>query len=105
MSYAVTHRSGATRANFPIERFGELLAELDAAEPEHSGISVTHDSEWSLMILRSGAVILEDLEDDEPLHATVPDRAEQLALMIAVAEGRIDEVHGALSWEPGYPRL
>jgi hypothetical protein len=102
MSYFVMHWTGASDSDLPIERFGELLDELEHADDEHPDISVTHESEWSLSVYKSGFVVFGNLEDDNPVHAGPLDRATTLRLMVAVADGRIGEVQAA-SWNPGYP--
>ncbi len=102
MSYHVTHSAGEMQADFPMERFGNLLDELSRADSEHPDVSVTHESEWALTVLWSGFVVLENLEHGDPVHAGPLDRPECLALMKAVAEGRIAEVRSG-QWRPGYP--
>ena len=102
MGYHVTHRTGDSDSKLSIDRFGELLDELENADDEHPDISVTHESEWSLAVYKSGFVVLENLEDGDPVHAGPMDRQGTLRLMVAVAEGRMGEVEAA-SWKPGYP--
>ena len=64
---------------------------------------MTHETEWSLSVFRSGFVVFENVEDGHhPLHADPLDRAAVLRLMAAVAEGRISDVLSD-SWKPGYP--
>ncbi len=102
MTYHVTHYTGSMEADFPVERFGDLYDELCSADSEHSDVSVTHESEWSLAVYKSGFVVLENLEDGDPLHAGPLDRETVLELMRAVAEGRIADAQ-AHSWTDGYP--
>lgn len=105
MTYHVRHWLGDTEGEgeFATTRFGELLDELAEADDEHPDISVTHESEWCLSVGKSGALILENLEENEPVHMTSADRAMTLALMVAVAEGRIEDARSA-PWKAGYPR-
>jgi hypothetical protein len=102
MSYHVTHCTGEMVANFPTDRFGELLDELSGADSEHPDISVSHESEWSLSVYKSGFVVLENLEEGEPVHMGPLDRTESVALMVAIADGKLDDVQ-AEQWQPGYP--
>lgn len=102
MSYSVTHWTRAMESDFPVGRFPDLLDELTAADLEHPGVAVTHESEWSLAVYRSGLVVLENLEGGDPRHKGPVGREECLALMAAVAEGRIDEVRAGV-WRAGYP--
>ena len=102
MSYFVTHRYGDMERDFPICRFGELLDELSDVDDEHPDVAVTHESEWSLSILGSGFVCLENVEEDDcPVHMGPLDRQTTLRLMVAVAEGRIEEARSE-PWRPGY---
>jgi hypothetical protein len=102
MSYHVTHIDGGMESDFPIERFPDLLDELRLADLENPDVSVTHESEWSVALYGSGFVIFENLEGDAPSHGGPYSRSEMLELMVAIAEGRIDDVR-ARRWEAGYP--
>jgi hypothetical protein len=102
MSYRVTHCTGEMNPGYPIERFADLLGELSVADSEHPDIAVVHESEWSLTVYRSGFVVLENLEDGEPMHLGPLDRDRTIELMIGVAEGRIAELQSE-PWRPGYP--
>jgi hypothetical protein len=102
MTYRITHWAGEMEAEFPFDRFPELLDELLVADAEHPDISVTHDSEWSLSVHKSGFLVLENLEEGEPTHCGPLSREEVLHLMVAVASGRLDEVR-AIPWRAGYP--
>ncbi len=102
MSYHVTHWTGESDSTLPTERFSELLDELSAADRDHPDVSVTHETEWCLSVFRSGFVVLENLEEGDPMHLGPLDHGAILALMAAVAEGRIGDVQSA-AWKPGYP--
>jgi hypothetical protein len=102
MSYHVMHWTGEMESGFPSERFGELLDELSDADAEHPDVAVAHESEWCLTVYRSGFVVLENLGVGNPVHCGPLDRAKTIALMLAVAEGRIDDVESE-AWWPGYP--
>ena len=91
MGYTVTHRCGDMDRDFPIEAFGELLDELAKADLEHPDIAVTHESEWSLSVHKTGMLLLEHLEVGEALRFGPIGRDATLNLMALVAEGRIDE--------------
>jgi len=103
MAYVVTHWTGAMEAALPPERFSELLDELVLADGEHSGVAVKHESEWSLRVDKWGFLVLENLEEGDPMHlGPVLDRNVVLGLMVAVAEGRVNDVRSA-PWRRGYP--
>lgn len=104
MSYIVTHTSGTMERNLPTSRFGELLDELALTDAEHPDVSVTHESEWCITVGRSGAVILENVEDDDgdPVHAVGLGREEILALLRELAVGNVDKLRSGV-WQPGYP--
>lgn len=102
MTYFVTHWLGNDESKYPIGRFAELLDELDHADDEHPDVSVTHESEWCLTIDRNTLVILENLEDGEPVHAGPLSRDEVVNMMKLVAQGQIDRLHD-FAWKAGYP--
>ena len=102
MSYRVTHCSGATEKDFPVDRFGELLDELVSADSEHFDISVCHESEWCLSLYRSHVAVLEQLEGGASMHSAPLTRDEALSLMAKVARGDIEELL-TFPWKPGYP--
>jgi hypothetical protein len=87
---------------YPMYRFAALLDELANADGEHPDVAVTHESEWSLTIYRSGFLVLENLEDGQPMHLDPSNREETLDLMVALAEGRIEDVKSR-PWRDGYP--
>lgn len=103
MAYNVTHLNGAMESNLATSRFHELLDELADADAEHTDVSVTHESEWSLSIFRDGRAILEHLEEGDIFHRNAVERAELIDLMVAVAEGRIAEARSG-PWKPGLPK-
>lgn len=76
-----------------------LLAEVEGADEEHTDVSVIDESEWSLSVYRGGHLIWGDLEGDDELEMLDVPRDEVLAIMLAVAEGRLDDVH-ARAWTP-----
>jgi hypothetical protein len=89
-------------SNFPVEHLGKLLDELATADAEHPDVAIANEDEWSVTAYRSGFVVLENLEEGEPLHLGPLDRASTLEIMIALAEGRMADVK-ARAWRPGYP--
>lgn len=101
MAFHVTTRWGSDERDVPVERMREVLAQLDADDPEHPEVSLTHESEWSLGAYPGGLLIWEHLEDGNPRHMRGVTRDRVLELWIKLAEGRIQEVNGEL-WSPGY---
>jgi len=103
MSYSVTGVFGDAERGFSTNRFEELIEQVERlSDQEHTNASVTHESEWSLAVFRNGKVVLENLEEGEPLHMESLSRERVLELMVAVAEGRIDEVRALPGWKAGY---
>ena len=96
MSYRVTHWTDEMERDFPIHRFEELLDELSKADREHPDVAVTHDSEWSRSVYKSGVVLLQHLEGDEVFQRGSLGRHAVIDLMKAVAEGRIDDARGTI---------
>jgi hypothetical protein len=102
MSYHVVHSTGEMESGYPMDRFSVLLDELLTSDDEHPDVAVGYESEWTLTISRSGVLILENLEEGEPMHLGPPGRAATLEIMAAVAEGRLDDVRSR-PWLVGYP--
>jgi hypothetical protein len=103
MTCQARHWTGQVEVGFPKDRFGELLDELAVADNEHPDVSIIHETEWALIAYKSGVVVLENLEGEEPVHMDSLDRSRTLELMVAVSEGRIQDAQSA-PWQPGYPR-
>lgn len=103
MSFYVRHRHGGNDRDPPLRSLPALLSELDEdpSDIEHVSVSVVHDSNWALASY-GGRLTLEHLEelDIEPRHLRA-DKATQLRLFAALADGRLDEVF-AEPWHPGY---
>lgn len=104
MSFCVTHVYGDMERDIPTERFSALLDELELGDDEHFGVSVTHETDWCLSVYGSGVVVLEHLEAEAggAVHAGPLERDEVIGLMVAIAEGRIEEVRRSRTWRPGY---
>lgn len=102
MSYFLTTRWGGDEREASLERMREVLNELDAEDPEHPCVSLTHESEWSLGAFQGGALVWENLEDGEPRHMADVSRERVLELWQALASGRLKMIE-AESWLPGYP--
>lgn len=102
MAYTITHASGAQEPGSTTSRFDDLLDELNVAHDEHPDVAVTHESEWCVSVYRSGDVVLENLADGDPVHATGLSRDEICERLRLVATGDIDALRN-LNWSPGYP--
>ncbi len=102
MGYVVTHRNGEMEDGYPVDQIGRLYDELLKADSEHPDVAVTHESEWCLTVLKSGFLVLENLEKGEPKHVGPVNRDEAIELMMALANGLVDDLHVVL-WRPGYP--
>ena len=57
MRYTVTARWGGSEDEPNELRMRELLAQLDAHDPEHPDAWLTHESGWTLSVFESGLVI------------------------------------------------
>jgi hypothetical protein len=80
----------------------EALRQLEAADPEHPSMSVTHESEWCLGAYPGGLLIWENLEaDDPPRHMNRVPSDRVLELWVKLSRGRLAEVE-AEPWLPGY---
>ena len=85
-----------------VDNVEALLAELDHADGEHTNVSVSDESEWTLSAFAGGLLIWENVEeDDEPRHMLGVSRREMLDHFQTLVRGDLDAVH-ALPWSPGY---
>jgi hypothetical protein len=101
MAYHVTHTSGAMESSPPLTILARLLDELATADAEHGDIAVTHESEWCIMVSRSGYVVLEHLENGGPRHMRNLPREKILELLTRLAHGELATIEEE-SWSPGY---
>jgi hypothetical protein len=101
MSYFVRRRwAGAERE--PIEQvMVEVLAELDADDPEHPDVALEHENGWALSAFSSGLVVFENVEtDDEPRHMSGVSRADVAELWRLLAVGNFAHLESR-PWLPG----
>lgn len=69
MSYFVSTRWGGNEREPTLVRMRQVLAELDADDIEHPGVSLTHESGWSLGAFPGDLLTWENVEaNDEPRH-------------------------------------
>ena len=106
MSFFISHRWGGDDRDPPPGAIPALLAELDdhPEDVEHGSISVIHESEWAVSVTVNGFVYFENVEerDQGPFHLPGGrDSVDIVALLEALALGRLDEVRRA-PWAPGY---
>lgn len=101
MGYYVSRRMGGD-SDLPVASFRDLLLELEE-DPEHTSVSVTHESDWCIGVYRNGFVILEHLEDLdlEPRHLAGQTEETILALLTAISQGYLASVERH-PWRPGY---
>jgi hypothetical protein len=79
-----------------------LLDELLDSEIEHPDVAVTHESGWSLSCFPSGAIVLENVEDDDPRPRHLYcDRDLQLVAATAVSVGCFEQLDD-WPWLAGY---
>jgi hypothetical protein len=80
----------------------EVLDELDASDPEHPDVWLTHESGWTLSAYESSLVVWENPEQrTEPRHMTGIAREAVLAMWIELSRGDLAAVE-AQPWQPGY---
>jgi hypothetical protein len=103
MTYIVTHRMGWMERDFPLERLGGLYDELDDADMEHGGVSLTHESEWNLGLGGKGLLIWENVEDSDinPRHMNDVPKQKVLELWALLAVGDLETIDKE-AWLPGY---
>ena len=101
MSFVVTHLNGEMERDVPFSHFEDLLAELKHGDAEHFDVSVKHESEWCVSFFKSGRVVLENLEEGEPMNLGPVQRADAIEIMNEIAEGRIGDARSR-PWRPGY---
>jgi hypothetical protein len=108
VSFFISHRFGGDDRDPPLAALDALLYEVeeDPTDVEHVGVSVVHESGWSLSVHSGRRLILEHLDDLdlEPRHFDIgPDRTNALRLMRAAAEGDLATLN-RLPWRAGYGR-
>ena len=85
-----------------VDKLQSLLDELEQSDDEHTDVSVSDESEWTLSAFRHGLLVWENVgEDDEPKHLKGLTRSEILKHFTALVNGDLDAIH-ALPWSPGY---
>ena len=102
MAFHLTTRWGAAEPEPTVARMREVLSQLDADDPEHPYVSVTHESEWCLGAYPGGLLVWENLESDDPprhMNGVPPERV--MKLWVKLSQGRLAEVE-AEPWLPGY---
>lgn len=101
MAFTLTHLDGTMEQTDDRSRLEALLDELVSASVEHGDVAVSHESAWTLTVLRA-RVVWENVEDGTaPRHLDGLSRDETLDLMNEVAAGYTDAVE-ARPWNPGY---
>ena len=101
MTFSVTTLAGSSESAPSDSRLREILDELNSPDPEHSDVSLTHESEWCLSAFRSGRLVWENLEHGAPRHMRNVPRERVLDLWKALALGHIDQVDKE-PWLPGH---
>lgn len=103
MAFFVTHLYGDDDEVDDVSGFPALLDELADADAEHTDVSVSHESGWTLGLFSRGRAIWENVDDDRiaPRHLDGLTRERLLELMRLVAAGDIDTVN-EWPWQAGY---
>ena len=100
MAFHVTTRWGRDEPDPTLARLREILTQLDADDPEHPSVSLTHETEWSLGAYPCGLLVWENLEAGEPRHMNGVSRERVLELWVQLSHGRIADIE-AEPWLPG----
>jgi hypothetical protein len=81
----------------------ELLAELDADDPEHPETSLTHESGWTLAAYQGGLLVWENVEPNTPppRHMKESSREKILSMWLSLAKGDLAAIERE-PWNPGY---
>jgi thiol-disulfide isomerase/thioredoxin len=104
VSFIVYHRWGECESDPPCSSFAPLLDELEERpeDLEHGSVSVVHESEWALGIMRGGYVAFELATGEGPSrHLVDVPRAKVIELMTSLSRGDIASLE-AEPWLPGY---
>ena len=104
--FIVTHRYGNEERWADLRLIRQLVGELDdrPEDVEHPCVAVADESGLALSAYVDGTVIYENVEDDEstPRYLVGLTRRDQVRLLTALADGRIDELE-AESWSSRPP--
>lgn len=100
MAFLVTHLDGGMDEDPTVESLPALLGELTSADDEHSDVSISDESGWTLSAFRGGALRWENVEDDAvaPRQIELGDGAAVLRLFEAVARADLSAVESQ-QWE------
>jgi len=104
MSFFVYHRYGNSERDPPKSSFAALLDELEVRvqDEEHTSVSLLHESEWSLAVVRGGYVSFENVEAAGPArHMRGVSREKVLELMELLAAGDLHTLEKE-PWQEGY---
>ncbi len=104
MTYWVNHLAGHSDIEYPLDSLAALYDELSGANQEHTDVSLTHETEWSLAAFSSGLLVLENVAGEgESVHMKNVSKEKTLSLWRCLAEGKIEVVQKE-DWKPGYGR-
>lgn len=93
---------GETLSNPEPDAWKPIIDQVDSYDdPEHPDVSLTHESEWCLLVFAGGHLVWEDLEQGEPRHLVGVDRHRIESLWHALASGDLLTVEQE-DWQPGY---
>jgi hypothetical protein len=93
---------GDADVGFPLESLAKLYSELSDASDEHTNVSLTHESEWSISAFPSGLLIWENVAGEgEPKH--IPNASKELTIKLwsLLARGLIEKIEEQ-NWLSGY---
>ena len=102
---SIQHRWGGGEDASSVDQLADLLAELEADDPEHPDVWISdNEAGYSVSAFAGnrGLVIFEDHDEVRgPLHMEGYSRARTMDLFTLVLQGRTTEVD-SLPWLPGY---
>ena len=85
-----------------IDQIREMISQMTIKDGEHPDAWMTHDSGWTLTLHEQGLIIWGNPSEsinDRHLVTTDSEIAERL--LVLLGEGRISEIEGAITWQPG----
>jgi len=102
-SWFIKHPYGEMDDGVSLSQFEDLYEERNEGDDEHFGVSVTHESHWSLGLYPNETLVWENLEDNKntPRHMKDVSKEKVLGLWTKLAQGKIEEINSEF-WLEGY---
>lgn len=101
MNCYLTTRFGQDIQNPSEREIDAALAELDIEDDEHPDVSLRNEEEWCLATFPSGKLIMENLEEGDPMHMKGVSRDQVKKYWSLLAAGDLITLQKE-PWAPGY---